>query len=70
MGNIFLVTNILNFIYYIFFFWGGGGGVLEIPDIIFFFGGGGGGGTNGRCWARAYVWRKNESTPLPSRIVA
>ena len=41
------------------FFFGGGGllkfqiflGVLEIP---FFFGG----GVNGRCWARAYVYRK------------
>ena len=44
--------------------------MLEIPDIIiifFFFFGGGGVGTNGRCWARAYVWRKNESTPLPSK---
>ena len=30
-------------------------GVLEIPDIF--------GGMNSRCWARAYVWRKNESTP-------
>ena len=27
----------------------------------FFFGG----GVNGRSWARAYVWRKNESTPAP-----
>ena len=44
------------------FFWGGGGGaVLEIP-IFFFFGGG---GVAGRCWARAYVWRKYESTPPP-----
>ena len=32
------------------FFW-----VLEIPDIF---------GVNGGCWARAYVSRKNESTPL------
>ena len=30
-------------------------GVLEIPDIYF--------GVNGRCWARAYVYRKKESTP-------
>ena len=30
-------------------------GVLEIPDMFF---------VNGRCWARAYVCRKNESTPL------
>ena len=22
-------------------------------------------GVSGRCWARAYVWRKNESTPPP-----
>ena len=29
-------------------------GVLEIPDIF---------GVNGRCWALAYVCRKNESTP-------
>ena len=27
--------------------------VLEIPDIF---------GVNGRCWTRAYVWRKTEST--------
>ena len=40
-------------------------GVAKISDIfggclkflIFF-------GMNGRCWARAYVCRKNESTPL------
>ena len=32
-------------------FWG----VLEIPDIFFL--------VNGRCWARAYVLRKNESPP-------
>ena len=29
--------------------------MLEIPDIYF--------GVNGRCWARAYVFRKNEGTP-------
>ena len=22
-------------------------------------------GVNGRCWARAYIWRKNDSTPPP-----
>ena len=32
-------------------------GVLEIPDIFL--------GVNGRCWARAYVCRKNESPPPP-----
>ena len=32
-------------------------GVLEIPDIFF--------GVNGRCWVRAYVWRKNETPPPP-----
>ena len=37
-------------------------GVLEIPDIFFR---GGGGGVNGKCWARAYVWKQNESTPPP-----
>ena len=46
----------------IFFLGGGWGGLLEIPDFFFFFflffGGGGG---DGRCWARAYIWRKNES---------
>ena len=31
-------------------------GVLKIPDIFF--------GVNGRCWARAYVWRKNKNTPF------
>ena len=30
--------------------------MLEIPDIFF---GGDGGGVNGRCCARAYIWRKN-----------
>ena len=30
--------------------------MLEIPDIFL--------GVNGRCWALAYVCRKNESTPL------
>ena len=42
--------------------------VLEIPDIFFFFFfffGGGGGGVNSKCWARAYVCRKNESIPPP-----
>ena len=42
-------------------------GVAKISDIflgclkfmIFFF------GVNGRCWVRAYVCRKNESTPPP-----
>ena len=34
-------------------FWG----VLEISDIFL--------GVNGRCWARAYICRKNESTPPP-----
>ena len=29
-------------------------GVLEIPDIF---------GVNGKCWAQAYVCRKNESIP-------
>ena len=29
----------------------------EIPDIFL--------GVNGRCWARAYVYRKNESTHPP-----
>ena len=33
------------------FFW-----VLEIPDIF---------GVKGRCWVRAYVCRKIESTPPP-----
>ena len=37
--------------------------MLEIPDIFFFWGGGE--GVNGRCWARAYIWRKNESNPSP-----
>ena len=31
-------------------------GVLEIPDIFW--------GVNGRCWALAYICRKNERTPL------
>ena len=35
--------------------------VLEIPDNIF--------GVNGRCWARAYVLRKNESTPMGSILI-
>ena len=30
-------------------------GVFEIPDIF---------GVKGRCWVRAYVCRKIESTPL------
>ena len=34
----------------------------ELEFLIFFFFGGG--GVNGRCWARAYICRKNESTPL------
>ena len=46
------------------YFWGllkfhffiGGGGVLEIPDFF---------GANGRWLTRAYVRRKNESTPPP-----
>ena len=31
--------------------------LLEISDIF--------SGVNGRCWAQAYVCRKNESTPPP-----
>ena len=36
--------------------------------LIFFLGGGGGGGgggVNGRCWARAYIWRKMRAPPPP-----
>ena len=32
---------------------------FEIPDIYF--------GMNGRCWARAYAWGENESTPPSPR---
>ena len=45
-----------------FLFGGGGGGCLKF--LIFFIGG----GVNGRCCARAYVWRKNESTPRPRTV--
>ena len=37
-------------------------GVLEIPDMFL--------GVNGRCRARTYVWRKNESTPPPPPVYA
>ena len=40
------------------FFW-----VLDIPDIFFCFFFLGGRGVNSSCWAQAYVWRKNESSP-------
>ena len=36
------------------------GGVLEIPGVFF--------RVTSRCWARAYVWRKNESTPWGSAV--
>ena len=49
MGVFFGFAKILKFQI---FFW-----VLEIPDIFF--------GVNGRCWARAYVWRKIETTTPP-----
>ena len=55
MGNIFLSLKFRIFL------GGGGWGVLEIPDFFFFFWGG---GVNGRCWARAYIWRKHESNPF------
>ena len=66
--GVFFKVNVQNGV----FFGGGGwgcynfkyfGGVLEIPVFfclfvcLFFW------GVYGRCWARAYVWRKNESTP-------
>ena len=50
-GNIFGVAKISIFLF--FFFERGGG--LEILDIF---------GVKGRCWARAYICRKIESTPL------
>ena len=31
--------------------------------LLLFFFLGGGGGVNSRCWTRAYICRKNESTP-------
>ena len=34
-----------------------------LKSLIFFFFGGG--VVNGRCWARAYIWTKNESDPSP-----
>ena len=34
-------------------------GVLEITDIF---------GVNGRCWARAYIWRKLEYPPPPGGL--
>ena len=59
MGIFFEVARISNI-----FFW-----LLDFLDFFsyFFFwgGGGGGGGVKGRCWARAYICRKIESTPLP-----
>ena len=57
-GEYFFSCQNLEFFY--FFFWEGGGGVLEILDFFFF-----GGGVKGRCWARTYIWRKNESNPSP-----
>ena len=65
MGNIFLVAKIKNLIYF--------GECLKFVIYIyiyFFFFLGGGGVVNGMCWARAYAWRKNESTPLPPMTVA
>ena len=50
MGDIFGAAKVS-----LFFF--GGGGCLKFLIFIFW--------VNCRCWARAYVCRKNESTPHP-----
>ena len=54
---LFRVDYISKYFFFFFFFLGGGGVCLMF--LIFFW-------VNSRCWALAYVWSKNESTPSPA----
>ena len=53
LEDIFWVVGLLKFQIFI--------GVLQMPEFFFWRGGGG----NGRCWARAYIWRKMRAPPPP-----
>ena len=62
--GVFWGVAIISYVF-LFFCWGGGGFLKFLGFFFCFFFCFWGGGVYGRCWARAYVWRKNESTPTP-----